>query len=93
MFSPFLNEMLCREDSNMTFKNTLARINALAHKSKKEGLTEEEKAEQKSLRQKYLKSVRQSFTEQFKSMTVMDPDGNDVTPDKVKELQERNKKH
>ena len=77
----------------MTFKDILTRINVLANKSKKEGLTEEEKEEQQRLRQEYLKSVRQSFTEQFKTMTVMDPDGKDVTPEKVKELKQRNKKH
>ncbi|MBP1949217.1 uncharacterized protein YnzC (UPF0291/DUF896 family) [Virgibacillus litoralis] len=37
--------------------------------------------------------MRKSFKNQFKSMTVMDKEGNDVTPDKVRDLQDRNKKH
>ncbi|HLR40750.1 MAG TPA: DUF896 domain-containing protein [Virgibacillus sp.] len=77
----------------MITKDKLARINKLAQKEKKEGLTNNEKEEQQQLRQEYLQNVRQSFTNQFKTMTVMDPAGNDVTPKKVKDLQDRNKKH
>lgn len=76
----------------MDFQEKLARINELAKKSKNEGLTEEEKVEQKKRRQEYLQTVRQSFTEQFKTMTVMDEEGQDVTPKKVKDLQEKNKR-
>lgn len=77
----------------MISKEKLERINKLAKKSKEEGLTDKEKTEQKELRQEYLQNVRKSFKNQFKSMTVMDQEGNDVTPDKVRDLQERNKKH
>ncbi|WLV25865.1 DUF896 domain-containing protein [Aciduricibacillus chroicocephali] len=77
----------------MITKQKLARINELSKKAKSTGLTEEEKAEQKQLRQEYLKNVRESFTNQLSTMTVIDPAGNDVTPAKVKELQERRKKH
>ncbi|WP_100010877.1 DUF896 domain-containing protein [Lentibacillus sediminis] len=77
----------------MLSKEKIARINELANKSKKEGLTEKEKEEQKELREAYLKNVRSSFKNQFKSMTVIDPEGNDVTPQKVRDLQDRNKKH
>ncbi|MBD1224289.1 DUF896 domain-containing protein [Virgibacillus halodenitrificans] len=77
----------------MLSKAKLERINQLAKKSKQEGLSTEEKKEQKKLREEYLKNVRSSFKNQFKTMTVMDPEGNDVTPQKVRDLQERNKKH
>ncbi|APC48540.1 DUF896 domain-containing protein [Virgibacillus halodenitrificans] len=77
----------------MLSKDKLERINQLAKKSKQEGLSTEEKKEQKKLREEYLKNVRSSFKNQFKTMTVMDPEGNDVTPQKVRDLQERNKKH
>lgn len=77
----------------MITKDKLTRINKLAQKAKKEGLTNNEKEEQQQLRQEYLQNVRQSFTNQFKTMTVMDPEGNDVTPKKVKDLQDRSKKH
>ena len=77
----------------MLHKERIKRINYLANKSKKEGLTKAEKEEQHKLRQEYLENVRKSFKNQFKSMTVIDPKGNDVTPQKVKELQKRNNKH
>lgn len=75
----------------MITKEKLARINQLAKKAKKEGLSDKEKKEQRRLREEYLQNLRSSFTNQFKSMTVIDPAGNDVTPNKVKELQKRNK--
>ncbi|WP_156289144.1 DUF896 domain-containing protein [Oceanobacillus salinisoli] len=77
----------------MLSKDKLSRINELARKSKSEGLTDKEKTEQKDLRQEYLKNVRKSFKSHMKTMTVIDPRGNDVTPKKVKDIQERNKKH
>lgn len=77
----------------MIGKEKLERINALANKDKKEGLSKEEKSEQKKLRQEYLKNVRSSFKNQLKSMKVVDPEGKDVTPDKVKELQNKQKYH
>lgn len=77
----------------MLSKDKLNRINILAKKAKSEGLTEEEVQEQKVLREEYLANVRSSFKNQFKTMTVIDPEGNDVTPKKVKDLKERNRKH
>lgn len=77
----------------MSFDVKLARINELAKLAKTRELTEQEKIEQHDLRQEYIKNLRNSFTNQFKTMTVIDPEGNDVTPQKVKDLQERNKKH
>jgi uncharacterized protein YnzC (UPF0291/DUF896 family) len=77
----------------MITKEKLAQINKLAQKAKKEGLTAKEKAKQQQLRQEYLQNVRHSFTNQFKTMTVMDPAGNDVTPKKVKDLQKKNNNH
>lgn len=73
----------------MLTNNKLNRINELAKKQKEHGLTQAEKAEQQKLRQEYLANVRKSFTNQLKSMTVIDPEGKDVTPKKVRELQKR----
>ncbi|WP_404452720.1 DUF896 domain-containing protein [Virgibacillus necropolis] len=75
----------------MISKEKLERINILAKKAKADGLTEEEKKEQKTLRREYLDNVRSSFKNQFKTMTVKDPEGNDVTPKKVKDLQKKDK--
>ncbi|MBO8155139.1 MAG: DUF896 domain-containing protein [Bacillaceae bacterium] len=77
----------------MISKEKINRINELARKSKAEGLTEEEKQEQQKLRQEYLKSVRASFKNQLTSIKIVDPLGNDVTPEKLKELKRQNKKH
>ncbi len=54
----------------------IARINALAHKSKTpEGLTEAEKAEQQALRQEYLEEIRRSFRAQLDHTVIQEPDG------------------
>ncbi|MFD1066198.1 DUF896 domain-containing protein [Oceanobacillus locisalsi] len=77
----------------MLSKDKLDRINVLAKKSKNEGLTEDEKTEQKELREAYLANVRGAFKNHLKGMTVVDPEGNDVTPKKLRDYQDRNKKH
>ena len=53
----------------------IARINALYHKSKKEGLTEEEKAEQKQLRADYIAAVRGNLKSQLENVSIVNPDG------------------
>jgi len=77
----------------MLSKEKLNRINELARKSKADGLSDKERQEQKELREEYLKNVRSSFKNQLKSMSVVDPEGKDVTPEKLRNMQERNKKH
>ncbi|WP_427338924.1 DUF896 domain-containing protein [Caloranaerobacter sp. DY30410] len=52
----------------MLSKEKLNRINYLARKSKIEGLTEEEKKEQKALREEYLENFRKSFRKQLNSI-------------------------
>jgi len=53
----------------------LDRINELARKHKAEGLTEEEKQEQKKLREEYLAEFRKNFRGQLDSITIVRPDG------------------
>ena len=83
---------ICEGGFSMLHKDKMERINHLAQKAKNKGLTPKEKAEQHQLRQEYLNNIRKSFKNQFKTMTVIDPEGKDVTPQKVKDLQKRNKK-
>lgn len=64
----------------------IARINELANRKKTVGLTTEESEEQQRLRQIYLKEFRQGFEQQLKSVKVVDENGNDVTPSKLKKL-------
>lgn len=71
--------------------NLLDRINELAHKDKVDGLSEEEKTEQKELRKEYIKMFRSQFKSQLSTLTIVDEEGNDVTPDKLKQLKEKNK--
>ncbi|WP_010093269.1 DUF896 domain-containing protein [Ornithinibacillus scapharcae] len=78
----------------MLSKEKLERINTLAKKAKTpEGLSDSEKLEQKSLREEYLQNVRSSFKNQLKTTTVIDPAGNDVTPQKLRDMQNRSKMH
>lgn len=53
----------------------IARINELARKSKAEGLTEAEKAEQALLRQEYIANVRANLRGQLDNIDVVNPDG------------------
>lgn len=54
----------------MTMDETIKRINELYHKSQKEGLTEEEKEEQKKLRRRYIDSVKGNLRVQLESMAA-----------------------
>lgn len=52
------------------------RINQLYAKSKSEGLTESEKAEQAVLRQKYVQSFRQGMMNTMENVYIVDKYGN-----------------
>ncbi|MBR2087714.1 MAG: DUF896 domain-containing protein [Oscillospiraceae bacterium] len=54
----------------------IERINELARKSKTVGLTDEEKAEQKQLRDEYRFAFRQNLTQQLEHTYIMDENGN-----------------
>ena len=57
-------------------KAKIDRINALAAKAKTpEGLTEEEFAEQKALREEYLTEYRRALRGQLDATVVLRPDG------------------
>lgn len=64
------------------------RINALSKKKKAGTLTQEEAKEQSALRQEYLQAFRGNMRRTIENVRVMDPEGNDVTPDKLKQVQE-----
>lgn len=59
----------------MTMQETIDRINELYHKSQNEGLTEEEKTEQKELRQQYVLSIRRSLRGQLDNIDIQEADG------------------
>lgn len=62
----------------------ISRINELAKKSREEGLTEEEKAEQKTLRDEYIASFRASLTGVLSNTYIQTPDGKKVKVEKKK---------
>jgi len=64
--------------------NNLGRINELAKKQREEGLTNAERVEQQVLREDYLREIRGQVLDTFSGLTVLDPLGNDVTPDKLR---------
>ena len=63
------------------------RINELARKHKAEGLTEAETAERAELRRIYLDSVRENLRGQVEAVKLVDEDGKDITPEKLKDIQ------
>ena len=59
----------------MTMQEIIDRINELYHKSQDVGLTEEEKTEQKDLRQQYVLSIRRSLRGQLDNIDIRNEDG------------------
>ena len=53
-------------------KSKIDRINFLAKKSREEGLTEAEAAEQKELREEYLSAIRRNFRATLDSIEIVD---------------------
>ena len=59
----------------MTLEEKIKRINELYHKSKAEGLTEEEAKEQKELRSEYIANVRANLRGQLNNISIQNEDG------------------
>lgn len=53
----------------------IERINVLARKSKAEGLTEEEKAEQQALRREFIDDFKRNLRGQLDNISVKEKDG------------------
>lgn len=63
----------------MNMDETIARINELYHLSQERALTEEEAAEQKELRQIYIKSIKANLQSELNSIKIQQADGT-LTP-------------
>ncbi|GIP26836.1 UPF0291 protein [Paenibacillus sp. J23TS9] len=63
---------------------SLARINELAKKERETGLSNAERVEQQVLREDYLREIRGQVLSSFSGLKVVDPMGNDVTPEKIR---------
>ena len=59
-------------------ENDIKRINELYHKSKAEGLSDEEKAEQKKLSEDYVAAIKGNIRSQLVNIKVVDENGNGV---------------
>ena len=70
----------------------LPRINELAKLAKERELTPEEIEERDRLRKAYLKEFRKGFREQLLNTKVVDEEGNDITPEKLKKAKEAREK-
>ncbi|MDT1995260.1 hypothetical protein CKN82_07390 [Carnobacterium divergens] len=77
----------------MLSKEKIARINELANKSKSEALSLSEQQEQKELREEYLQAFRVGMRNHIEGMKVVDNDGTDVTPEKLKQIQKEKGLH
>lgn len=62
----------------------IARINELYHKSKKEGLTEEEKKEQALLRYEYIQAIKNDLRSTLDSVSIQEADGTITDLSKVR---------
>lgn len=56
-------------------QNKINRINELYHKSKTDGLSEEEKKEQAALRSEYIASVRRNLRGHLNNISIQEEDG------------------
>lgn len=59
----------------MVTQDTINRINELYRKSKAEGLTKAEQAEQKELRAEYIKAFRENLRGTLNTIKIQNPDG------------------
>lgn len=69
----------------------ISRINELAKKAKQSTLSDNELKEQSELRQEYLSVFRTSMRDTVEHVRVFDPNGDEVTPKKVRDIQKRKK--
>lgn len=72
-------------------REKLNRINELARISKIRNLTQEEIDERELLFNRYIKEFRGSMDSILLNTTIIDPLGKDVTPEKLKEEQEKSR--
>ncbi|MEG0448597.1 MAG: DUF896 domain-containing protein [Lysinibacillus sp.] len=70
----------------MLSKEKINRINELSRKAKAGSLTEEEAKERTLLRKEYLDTFRATMRDTIEHVKVVDVEGNDVTPEKLKQV-------
>ena len=78
-------------EKDMLSKEKLARINELSKLAKEGELTEEQAKERTALRKEYLDVFRTTMRDTIEHVKVVDEKGNDVTPEKLKQIKEAKK--
>ena len=73
--------------TKMISEEKLNRINELAKKKKEGKLTPTEEKEQQLLRQEYLEAFRGGMRNHIEGLKIVDEEGNDVTPEKLRQVQ------
>lgn len=68
--------MAKRKDLNFMEQTKLDRINELAKKSREQELTQEEKQEQKLLREEYIQCYRKNLKQTLEKTYIVDEEGN-----------------
>ncbi|MGK0551763.1 DUF896 family protein [Enterococcus faecalis] len=77
----------------MLSEEKMNRINELARKAKESDLSTKEKEEQQQLRKEYLAAFRSGMRHHIEGMKIVDPEGTDVTPEKLKQIQKEKGLH
>jgi uncharacterized protein YnzC (UPF0291/DUF896 family) len=67
----------------------IKRINELTALAKERELSQSETIERQKLREEYLEIFRSNFKEQLKAVKIVDENGSDVTPDKLKKIKDQ----
>jgi uncharacterized protein YnzC (UPF0291/DUF896 family) len=67
----------------------IKRINELTALAKERELSQSETIERQKLREEYLEIFRSNFKEQLKAVKIVDKNGNDVTPEKLKKIKDQ----
>lgn len=73
----------------MLSKEKIARINELSKLAKAGKLTEEQAKERTALRKEYLDVFRSTMRDTIEHVKVVDEEGNDVTPEKLKQIKQQ----
>ena len=79
--------------TKMLSPGKINRINELARKKKAGKLTPTEEKEQQLLRQEYLEAFRGGMRNHIEGLKVVDKEGNDVTPEKLRAIQKEKGLH
>ncbi|SER23300.1 Uncharacterized protein YnzC, UPF0291/DUF896 family [Granulicatella balaenopterae] len=71
----------------MEMDQILSELKVLSAKKKAGTITPEEVEKQKALREEYMTIFRSALRGHIEGIKVVDNDGNDITPDKLKQVQ------